>query len=256
MAIVLVMVASAWGGVLWSVRQWVQAELLARGRQTTVVAVARGQAEAATLSEAFQGRFPTLASVSLTPRKVQEELASWFPELSTLLLTLDERSFPSIVQVEVAPDQEEAVASFLRSRPEVTLVESSRGWQARLEQAVSRFFFAGFVLALTLLIGCCAVVLLVVRLLVLNHADEIAIMRLIGAHERDIRRPYLVCGSLLGAAGGVLGAGLLLALELVLRPTLPTLAIENWVLGALPPAGGLTAAVGAALGLASLPREP
>jgi hypothetical protein len=65
-----------------------------------------------------------------------------------------------------------------------------------------------------------------------------------------------VCGSLLGAAGGVLGAGLLLALELVLRPTLPTLAIENWVLGALPPAGGLTAAVGAALGLASLPREP
>jgi cell division protein FtsX len=255
-AIVLVMVASAWGGVLWSVRQWVQAELLARGRQTTVVAVARGQAEAATLSEAFQGRFPTLASVSLTPRKVQEELASWFPELSTLLLTLDERSFPSIVQVEVAPDQEEAVASFLRSRPEVTLVESSRGWQARLEQAVSRFFFAGFVLALTLLIGCCAVVLLVVRLLVLNHADEIAIMRLIGAHERDIRRPYLVCGSLLGAAGGVLGAGLLLALELVLRPTLPTLAIENWVLGALPPAGGLTAAVGAALGLASLPREP
>ena len=255
-AIVLVMVASAWGGVLWSVRQWVRAELLARGRQTTVVAVARGQAEAATLSEAFQGRFPTLASVSLTPRKVQEELASWFPELSTLLLTLDERSFPSIVQVEVAPDQEEAVASFLRSRPEVTLVESSRGWQARLEQAVSRFFFAGFVLALTLLIGCCAVVLLVVRLLVLNHADEIAIMRLIGAHERDIRRPYLVCGSLLGAAGGVLGAGLLLALELVLRPTLPTLAIENWVLGALPPAGGLTAAVGAALGLASLPREP
>jgi cell division protein FtsX len=255
-AIVLVMVASAWGGVLWSVRQWVRAELLARGRQTTVVAVARGQAEAATLSEAFQGRFPTLASVSLTPRKVQEELASWFPELSTLLLTLDERSFPSIVQVEVAPDQEEAVASFLRSRPEVTLVESSRGWQARLEQAVSRFFFAGFVLALTLLIGCCAVVLLVVRLLVLNHADEIAIMRLIGAHERDIRRPYLVCGSLLGAAGGVLGAGLLLALELVLRPTLPTLAIDNWVLGALPPAGGLTAAVGAALGLASLPREP
>jgi len=255
-AIVLVMVASAWGGVLWSVRQWVRAELLARGRQTTVVAVARGQTEAATLSEAFQGRFPTLASVSLTPRKVQEELASWFPELSTLLLTLDERSFPSIVQVEVVPDQEEAVASFLRSRPEVTLVESSRGWQARLEQAVSRFFFAGFVLALTLLIGCCAVVLLVVRLLVLNHADEIAIMRLIGAHERDIRRPYLVCGSLLGAAGGVLGAGLLLALELVLRPTLPTLAIENWVLGALPPAGGLTAAVGAALGLASLPREP
>ena len=255
-AVVLVMVASAWGGVLWSVREWVRVELLARDRQTMVVAVARGQTEAATLGEALRARFPSLATVSLTPRKVQEELASWFPELSTVLLTLDERSFPPIVQVEVTPDQEEAVASFLRSRPEVTLAESSRGWQARLEQAVSRLFFAGFVLALTLLVGCWAVVLLVVRLLVLNHADEIAIMRLIGAHEGDIRRPYLISGSLLGAAGGVLGAVLLLSLQFALRTALPALAIQSWVIAALPPAGGLTAAAGAALGLAALPREP
>ena len=255
-AVVLVTVASAWGGVLWSVREWVRVELLARDRQSMVVAVARGSAEAEALSEALRARFPSLAPVSLTPRKVQEELASWFPELSTLLLTLDERSFPPIVQVEVPPDQEEAAVSFLRSRPEVSLAESSRGWQARLEQAVSRFLFAGLVLALTLLVGCWAVVLLVVRLLVLNHADEIAIMRLIGAHEGDIRRPYLISGSLLGVAGGVLGAALLLSLHLALRPSLPGLAIEGWVLAALPPAGGLAATTGAALGLASLPREP
>jgi cell division transport system permease protein len=255
-AVVLVTVASAWGGVLWSVREWVRVELLASDRQATVVAVARGPAEAAALSEALHARFPSLATVSLTPREVQEELASWFPELSTLLLTLDERSFPPIVQVEVTPDQEEGVATFLRARPEVSLAESSRGWQARLEQAVSRFLFAGLVLALTLLVGCWAVVLLVVRLLVLNHADEIAIMRLIGAHEGDIRRPYLISASLLGAAGGVLGAVLLLSLQLALRAALPALAINGWVLAALPPAGGLTATAGAALGLASLPREP
>ena len=173
-----------------------------------------------------------------------------------MLLTLDERSFPPIVQVEVTPDQEEGLATFLRARPEVSLAESSRGWQARLEQAVSRFLFAGLVLALTLLVGCWAVVLLVVRLLVLNHADEIAIMRLIGAHEGDIRRPYLISGSLLGAAGGILGALMLLSLQLALRTALPALAINGWVLAALPPAGGLTATAGAALGLLSLPREP
>ena len=255
-AIVLVTVASAWGGVLWSVREWVRVELLARDQQAIVVAVARGPAEAAALSEALRARFPSLATVSLTPREVQEELARWFPELSTLLLTLDERSFPPIVQVEVTPDQEEGVATFLRARPEVSLAENSRGWQARLEQAVSRFLFAGLVLALTLLVGCWAVVLLVVRLLVLNHADEIAIMRLIGAHEGDIRRPYLISGLLLGAAGGVLGAALLLSLQLALRTALPALAINAWVLAMLPPAGGLTATAGAALGLASLPREP
>jgi cell division protein FtsX len=255
-AVVLVMVASAWGGILWTVHHWVRTELLAGDRQATVVAVVRGQDGAAALREAFQTRFPALASVSLTPRQVQDELAGWFPELSTVLLTLDEHSFPPIFQADVAPNQEETVVSFLRARPEVTLVESSRGWQARLEQAVSRFFFAGFVLALTLLIGCGAVVLLVVRLLVLNHADEIAIMRLIGAHEGDIRRPYLVCGSLLGAAGGALGAALLVGLQLAVRTALPTLALGHCLLASLPPAGALTAAVGAVLGLASLPNEP
>jgi cell division protein FtsX len=255
-AVVLVMVASAWGGALLNIREWVRSELLARDRQTTVVAVARGQADAEALRQALLHRFPALATVSLTPRSVQEELAAWFPELSTVLLTLDEHSFPPIIQVEVPPDQEATVAGFLQARPEVTLVESSRGWQERLDQAVSRLFFAGSVLALTLLIGCCFVVLLVVRLLVLNHADEIAIMRLIGAHEGDIRRPYLICGSLLGLTGGVLGAGLLVGLQLTLRAALPTLALENWILVALPPAGALTAAAGAALGLASLPAEP
>jgi cell division protein FtsX len=255
-AVVLVTVASAWGGTLWTVRKWVSSELLSRNRDTAVVAIARGPAEIDSLRVALAGRFPALPATSLSPRQVQEELARWFPELSTVLLTLDERSFPPMVQVQVPPAEEDSVTRFLQGRPEVTLVESSSGWQARLEQAVSRLFFAGSVLALTLLVGCCAVVLLVVRLLVLNHADEIAIMRLIGAHEGDIRRPYLVCGSLLGLAGGVLGAGLLFGLQTTLRTALPSLAVDTWLLALLPPAGALTAAAGAALGLASLPAEP
>jgi cell division protein FtsX len=255
-AVVLVTVASAWGGTLWTVRGWVTSELLSRNRDTAVVAIARGSSEVESLKAALAGRFPALAVTSLSPRQVQDELAGWFPELSTVLLTLDERSFPPMVQVKLPPAQEDTVTRFLQGRPEVTLVESSSAWQARLEQAVSRFFFAGSVLALTLLVGCCAVVLLVIRLLVLNHADEIAIMRLIGAHEGDIRRPYLVCGSLLGLAGGILGAGLLLGLQATLRTALPSLVVDPRLLALLPVAGAVTAAAGAALGLASLPAEP
>ncbi len=255
-AVLLVTVASAWGGALWTVREWVRTELLSRGRDTAVVAIARSQNEAEALTTAVAERFPTLAIVNLPPRKVQEELAGWFPELSTLLLTLDERSFPPMVQVRAAPEQEEAVTSFLQARPEVTLVESSTGWQARLERAVARFFYAGSVLALTLLVGCTVVVLLVVRLLVLNHADEIAIMRLIGAHEGDIRRPYLVCGSLLGLVGGMLGAAVLAVLQTALRTAVPALTVETWLLASLPVAGAVIAAGGAVIGLASLPAEP
>jgi len=255
-AVAMVAVASAWGGVLWTVHDWVRTELLAGGRPATVVAITRGPAEAAALRDAVTAKVPGARPTALAARKVQEQLASWFPELSTVLLTLDERSFPSIVEVEVAPAAAEQLVGWLQTRPEVTLVESSRSWQARLEQAISRFLLAGFALALALLLGCGVVVLLVVRLLVLAHADEIAIMRLIGAHEGAIRRPYLMCGSLLGAIGGVAGAGILVALALSLQGLLPSIRPSGWMLGALPAGGALAGAVGAALGLASLPKEP
>ncbi len=255
-AVVLVMVAGAWGGVFWSLHGWVDRELLAHGRATTVVAVARGPAEAASLRQALSARYPGVPVVALSPRNVQEELSRWFPELATVLLTLDEKNFPPILQADVAPAEESAVAAWLRARPEATLVESSRAWQARLESAVSRVLVAGFVLAASLLVGCAVVVLLVVRLLVLAHADEIAIMRLIGAHEGDIRRPYLISGSLLGAAGGAMGALALAGLQVALHGTLPGLTVANWLLAALPVAGAATAAAGAAIGLASLPKEP
>jgi cell division protein FtsX len=255
-AVVLVAVASAWGGVLWTVHDWIHREFLATNRPATVVAIARGDAEVTTLRDAIQARVPGARIAALTPRKVQEELAGWFPELATVLLTLDERSFPPILEIEVSAAQEVSLVPWLQERPEATLVESSRAWQDRLQRTVSQVLIAGSALAVALLVGCGVVVLLVVRLLVLAHADEIAIMRLIGAHEGDIRRPYLLCGSLLGATGGVAGTMILLGLWILFRTVLPSLTVSPWALGALPAGGALAGAVGASIGLAALPSEP
>lgn len=255
-AVLLVTVTSTLGGALWTVRGWVQDELLTRDRAATVVAIVRGPTEADALRKQLPTAFPGVSAVGLSPRKVQERLTDWFPELSTVLLTLEERNFPALVQVEVTPRNEEPVVSWLRRQPEVTMVESSRAWQARLRSALSRLLLGGFLLTTAMLLGCCVVVLLVVRLLVLAHADEIAIMRLIGAHDGDIRRPYLVSGSLLGLLGGVVGAALLLAAGHAVRGALPTLSVDAVTVAALPVAGALSGLVGAALGLASLPAEP
>ncbi len=255
-AVVLVAVASAWGGVLWTARGWVMRELLTTGRPATVVAVARGPVEAVALKDALRARTPAVQVAALPPRKVQEELAGWFPELATVLLTLDEKSFPPILEMEVGAADEAALVTWLQGRPEATLVESSSAWQARLQRTVSQALVAGFALAVALLVGCGVVVLLVVRLLVLAHADEIAIMRLIGAHEGDIRRPYLWCGSLLGVLGGVLGAAALAGLWLLFRSVVPSLTVPGAAYGALPVGGALAGAIGASIGLAALPSEP
>jgi cell division protein FtsX len=255
-AVLLVTVTSVLGGALWTARHWVEGELLSRGKATAVVAVVRGSADAEALRAPLRAAFPTASATTMPPAKVQDELSNWFPELSTVLLTMNETSFPTLLQIETSPSSEADVAAWLRHRPEVSIVETSQGWQARVRETLSRALFGGFVLIGTMLLGCCVVVLLVVRLLVLAHADEIAIMRLIGAHDGDIRRPYLVSGSLLGLVGGCLGAICLLAGTFAFKRSLPTLSVAPVAVAALPLGGALAGLIGAALGLASLPSEP
>ncbi len=190
------------------------------------------------------------------PEDTKDELARWFPELSGVLLGLDAASFPALLHAEVPVAKATQVAGWLRARGEVTLVENSRDWQGRLEKALSGVLLVGYTLTVALLAGCGVVVLLVVRLLVLEHSDEIAIMRLIGAREREIRLPYLACGAVLGIVGGALGLMILFAVSfflgsrgIVVRGVTPLVAVVPFL-------GATVGALGATLGLASLPEEP
>ncbi len=255
-AVLLVAVATTWGGALWLAHNWVERELLAHGRPAAVVAAIRGPGDAAVVRQALAGRYPSAQATVSPPGRTKEELARWFPELSGVLLGLEDRSFPTLLQSEVPADQAQAVASFLRGRPEVILVESSRDWQGRLERTLSGVLLAGFSLAVALLVGCSVVVLLVVRLLVLEHADEIAIMRLIGAKERDIRMPYLACGSLLGALGGAFGVLALALLSVLLGAGEVRVQPSVGALLSIPLLGGVVGCLGAVFGLATLPEEP
>lgn len=255
-AVLLVAVATTWGGVLWSVREYLQSELLAPHRPATIVAVARTPQTATVVRDALVLSFPGSSGEVAAARTVREELVQWFPELSTVLLGLDESSFPTLLQLDVPVAQQAQVAQWLGARPEITLVANSHDWEERVQATATRIAAVGFALALALLVGCCVVVLLVVRLLVLAHADEIAIMRLIGAHERDIRAPYLLCGFCLGALGGVVGAAALLGLSLLIARVTPALGASVGVMPLLPLTGGVAGLLGAGLGLAALPSEP
>jgi cell division protein FtsX len=255
-AVLLVGVATTWGGVLWTLRQYLEVELLAPHRPASIVAVARTPQAAEAVRSQLLAAFPAARGDVAAARTVRDELVQWFPELSTVLLGLDEASFPTLLQLDVPASDEASVAKWLSARPEITLVANSQDWEARVQAAATRIAAVGFALALALLVGCCVVVLLVVRLLVLAHADEIAIMRLIGAHEWDIRMPYLFCGFTLGAVGGVVGGIALVALAMVIAGVAPALRVPPGTVAVMPLIGGLAGVLGAALGLAALPSEP
>ena len=255
-AVLLVAVATTWGGVLWSLHRFLTAELLAPHRPATIVAVARTPQGASAALTALRGAFPQVTGEVAGAATVREELVRWFPELATVLLGLDEASFPTLLQLDVPLQQQSETAQWLSSRSEITLVANSRDWESRVQQTATRIAAVGFALAAALLIGCCVVVLLVVRLLVLAHADEIAIMRLIGAHERDIRLPYVSCGFCLGGLGGLVGAGGLFGLALSLAKVAPAFHLAPGALPIMPLVGGIAGLLGAILGLAALPKEP
>ncbi len=255
-AVLLVTMASTLAGVLGTARSWVTTQLLDESRPSVLIAATRTPADATTLAAELASSFNGLQAKVLPPSAVRDDLATWFPDIEAVVRSLDEASFPPLVQIDVSPAQEASVREWLAGRSEVALLTSSRSWQDRLRTALRGMVAGGFALAVSLLLGCSAVVVLVVRLLVLTHADEIAIMRLIGARERDIKLPYLLSGALLGLVGSLVGIALTAGVVAIAAARVPTLHTSPRMLALLPAAGTVVGLLGAAVGLAALPREP
>lgn len=249
-AILLLAVGGAWAMLATSFLQWGRAGLLRAASQTVVVAVLVEGSEPAPLQAAVLARFPQAKCVGLSPRELGQALASWVGGASS------EGLLPAAISVTVAASQAQTLKEFLRAQPSVAVVSSSQEW---VDPALSGFSLAlrlAGLLASILVFAFGALVVLAVRLLVLSHADEIAIMRLIGAHEEDIRAPYLVASTLLGVIGGGAAVGLALLGRGLLQQwvSLPPFSPTSLLLTVL--AGGVAGALGAAVGVRSLPQEP
>ncbi len=255
-AVLLLAVATTWAGVLVAARSWLRDQLLAQGGSASVVATLRTGGDEGGLVRALAGAFPQAQAAVVPATAVRQRLAEWFPELAPLVGGLSASSFPALLQVTVPTETEAQLVAWLGNRPEVVVAHSSRLWQRRLGDVAARVALVGWIAGAVLLGGCLVVVLLVIRLLVLSHADEIGIMRLIGAHEGAIRGPYLACGLTFGLAGGLLGAGVLGTLVVAVRSVLPSFSVAVPHLLALPLVGAAVGVLGAAIGLLSLPREP
>ena len=255
-AALLVFVATVLAGSLLAIRAWVYAELLTLHQPATITVALSSPQAGWEVADQLRQQFPGAAANVLAPGAVRAELLSWFPQLAGALATLAEESFPALLVVELPRSDEAAATMWLEHQPAVRLAASSRLWREPLQRALAGALAGGVALTGTLLAGCAIVVLLAVRLMVLAHADEIEIMRLIGARERDIRVPYLVSGAILGGVGSVVGVVVLLLLARVTPFGTSTLGLPWKELLGLVATGPAVGTAGALLGLATLPREP
>jgi cell division transport system permease protein len=127
-------------------------------------------------------------------------LQRWFPYLEELIDTGDS-TLPPLIEIQT--DDPDSVA-VLDGWPEVLAVGPRSSIQQTLGQVAGRLAAVVGVLSGVLLASALLLAAVWVHLELYRHADEIAIMRLVGATEGTIRGPFLVAVVIPGAVAGIL----------------------------------------------------
>lgn len=172
------------------------------------------------------------------------------PEFGDVFTDLSVNPLPASLEVRLREGQRteesvEAVAELARAFPFVEDVTYGREWVERLF-GLRRLAGAGVTaFAVALAIVASLIIGAALRVAIFARRDEIYIMRLVGAKDGFIRRPFLLEGAFAGFLGAVLAVGLtFLVFRLSYRFLFEVAWIPpSWVLGGL--------AAGVALGVLS-----
>lgn len=141
-------------------------------------------------------------------RRYREERAAQGQQ--DLTLYLPENPLPASLEVKLRqPDDYTTIASMLGAEPIVATVQNIEDTTERLASVTN--FLRTFGVLLLVVIG--AIVLFIVintiRLAVLGRAEEIEVMRLVGASDAFIRWPFVFEGAIVGLLGALLTLGVL-----------------------------------------------
>jgi cell division transport system permease protein len=169
--------------------------------------------EASTLALGDIAAFPEVASAEyVTEEQALARARDELEEFRDLFQELERNPLPASIEVRLKPEFRDArhvrdVADRLRGSISWTTCYG-RDWVERLDRlrriagAVSLMVGAAFAAVAVIIIGT------TIRMAVLQRSREIAIMRLVGATDAFIRRPFLLQGTLKGLCGGLLAVGL------------------------------------------------
>jgi len=122
---------------------------------------------------------------------------------------LDENPLPSVILVVPtaqysSPEGARELLEKLQEQPEISFGKLDVTWLEKLTAIITLLEDAAFALGVLLLLAVILVIANTIRLSILNRREEIEVLKLVGATNDFIRRPFLYTGIWYGLIGGLI----------------------------------------------------
>jgi cell division transport system permease protein len=138
-----------------------------------------------------------------------------------VLAALPAEAFPASIELDVAPELPDAeladMVEKMKQLPAVDDVETYQSWTERLARLVRGGVAAAGLLAAVVLVSVLAVVGSTMRLALQRRRTEVEVLKLVGATDGYVKKPFVVEGGVQGAAGAFAAVVLLGMLFLLVR---------------------------------------
>jgi len=155
----------------------------------------------------------------ITPEMARKEVVT--DRGDEALAALPPEAFPASIELSfdegIDEDKLQAIALKLRALPAVDAVETYERWTERLSALLTGGVTAAACLAVIVLAAVVSVVGSTMRLLFSRRRKEVEVLKLVGATDSFVRRPFVLEGATQGAAGALAAVLLLGVLYLIVR---------------------------------------
>ena len=158
--------------------------------------------------------FPEVASASLvTAEQALSRAQAELVEFQGIFSEFETNPLPASLEVRLLPGFRESetvqgLAERLRGYHFAEDVQYGDEWVAKLDRLRDIGAVVGFLIGGAFAVASIIIIGTTIRMAVMQRASEIKIMRLVGATDAFIRRPFLVEGCIKGALGGTVALGL------------------------------------------------
>lgn len=172
-------------------------------------------ADAARVKQAVR-ETPGVKSVrDVSPAEARKRLLRQLGPDAALVAEVEEGFLPRSLEITLAGDRAAVTAAQRRlSRmagvvPGVETVTTVETWFNHLDRLIVGMRWAGAALGLLVLLACGYIIATTIRLRLEERAEELQVMRLMGATEAFVRIPFLLEGMIQGVLGALLATGML-----------------------------------------------